>query len=71
LHWFAGCGHFPQLDVPAQTTQLILSVVEGRYAPGRIAQQAAGARRTGVLTGVALAALAGLFLLSRRARPGQ
>jgi pimeloyl-ACP methyl ester carboxylesterase len=71
LHWFSGCGHFPQLDVPRQATQLILSVVEGRYAPGRISRQGAKVSRTGIAATVALAAVAGLFFLNRTARPGQ
>lgn len=33
LHWFAHCGHFPQLDVPEATTRLILSVTDGTYQP--------------------------------------
>ena len=70
LHWFDGCGHFPQLDVPRQATQLILAVVEGTYAPARKARQAAGAGNAPVLAGVALALLAGLFFLRRRDRPG-
>ena len=24
LHWFEGCGHFPQWDVPREATRLIL-----------------------------------------------
>ncbi len=70
LHWFDGCGHFPQLDVPRQATQLILSVVEGTYAPGRVSRQTERAIKTPVLAGVALAVLAGLFFLNRRARSG-
>lgn len=33
LHWFSNCGHFPQLDVPEETTQLILEVTDGVYVP--------------------------------------
>ena len=33
LHWFSHSGHFPQLDVPAATTQLILAVTDGTYQP--------------------------------------
>ncbi|MGM9509051.1 alpha/beta fold hydrolase [Larkinella sp. GY13] len=33
LHWFSNCGHFPQLDVPAETVALILAVTDGRYSP--------------------------------------
>lgn len=33
LHWFSGCGHFPQLDAPQETTQLILDVTDGTYQP--------------------------------------
>jgi pimeloyl-ACP methyl ester carboxylesterase len=33
LHWFEDCGHFPQLDVPHETTQLILDVTDGIYQP--------------------------------------
>ncbi len=25
MHWFEGCGHFPQWDVPEQTARLILA----------------------------------------------
>lgn len=33
LHWFEHCGHFPQLDVPDETVELILSVTDGTYLP--------------------------------------
>lgn len=33
LHWFDHSGHFPQLDVPEETTQLILDVTDGTYKP--------------------------------------
>lgn len=33
LHWFDHCGHFPQLDVPEQATQLIMDVTAGTYIP--------------------------------------
>lgn len=33
LHWFANCGHFPQLDAPELATELILSVTDGSYQP--------------------------------------
>ncbi|MEZ0484159.1 alpha/beta fold hydrolase [Fibrella aquatica] len=33
LHWFTNCGHFPQLDVPEEAIQLILSVTDGMYLP--------------------------------------
>ena len=33
LHWFDHSGHFPQLDVPAEATQLILDVTDGTYKP--------------------------------------
>ncbi|MBD2754119.1 alpha/beta fold hydrolase [Spirosoma validum] len=33
LHWFDHSGHFPQLDVPEQATQLILDVTDGTYKP--------------------------------------
>jgi pimeloyl-ACP methyl ester carboxylesterase len=33
LHWFANCGHFPQLDAPEQTAQLIIDVTDGAYMP--------------------------------------
>ena len=66
LHWFDGCGHFPQLDVPRQTTQLILAVVEGTYAPVRTARKAARNNQTALLAGLAVAVLGGLFFLNRR-----
>lgn len=33
LHWFNTCGHFPQLDAPDETVQLILDVTDGTYRP--------------------------------------
>lgn len=33
LHWFSDCGHFPQLDVPEETAQLILDVTNRTYQP--------------------------------------
>ncbi|MFD2933530.1 alpha/beta fold hydrolase [Spirosoma flavum] len=33
LHWFSHSGHFPQLDVPEEATQLILDVTDGTYQP--------------------------------------
>jgi hypothetical protein len=33
LHWFAHSGHFPQLDVPLETTRLILEVTDNSYQP--------------------------------------
>lgn len=33
LHWFDHCGHFPQWDVPRETTRLILTSTSGAEAP--------------------------------------
>lgn len=33
LHWFSNCGHFPQLDAPDETIELILNVTDGTYQP--------------------------------------
>ncbi len=33
LHWFDHCGHFPQLDAPDETIDLILDVTNGTYQP--------------------------------------
>lgn len=33
LHWFSPSGHFPQLDLPNETTRLILDVTGGTYQP--------------------------------------
>jgi pimeloyl-ACP methyl ester carboxylesterase len=66
LHWFDRCGHFPQLDVPRQTTELILSVVDHVYSPQNDSSEGVSPVKTNVLAGVALVVLAGLFLYSRK-----
>lgn len=33
LHWFEHCGHFPQWDVPQETTRLILTSTNGAEMP--------------------------------------
>ena len=45
LHWFEHSGHFPQLDVPEETVQLIISVTDGTYLP-----QADNSKTTPILT---------------------
>ena len=80
LHWFSHCGHFPQLDVPEETTQLILDVTDGTYQPQVEPQTesqvespeqpvALKAKQSdSVLIGVSVVVLvAGLFLIFRRA----
>lgn len=71
LHWFSPCGHFPQLDVPDEATQLILDVTDGTYQPqmDQSPEQAKApkARQTdNVLIGVGAALLVvGLFITFR------
>jgi pimeloyl-ACP methyl ester carboxylesterase len=74
LHWFSHSGHFPQLDVPEETAQLILDVTDGMYRPqseepSEIAildTERPDNRLIGI--GVALVVVAGLFLAFRPAR---
>ncbi|WP_303309796.1 alpha/beta fold hydrolase [Hymenobacter sp. BT730] len=69
LHWFDTCGHFPQWDQPQETTRLILQVTGGQYR-GQEAGAEAVSRppRTLAVAAVAGLAVAGLWLLVRRAR---
>lgn len=74
LHWFADSGHFPQLDVPGQATQLILEVTDGTYQPQseRSSERAqplemGSLPRLLVPAGIAVVAV-GLFLLFRANR---
>ena len=76
LHWFSNCGHFPQLDVPEETTQLILEVTDGVYAPQEemgvqvakpVALQSKPAFRALVGAGTAVLAM-GVFLALRAMR---
>jgi pimeloyl-ACP methyl ester carboxylesterase len=68
LHWFTHSGHFPQLDVPLETTRLILEVTDGRYQPQR--EKLPEAQKVSpvlVTTVVALVGL-GLFFALRTCR---
>ncbi len=71
LHWFDRCGHFPQLDVPRQTTELILSVTGHVYSPRQRAPEEGSPARPKVLAGIALVVLAGMLLYSRRRHSGR
>lgn len=73
LHWFSNSGHFPQIDVPQETTQLILEVTDGVYQPQEeiavqvvkpVALQSKPAFRALVGAGTAVIAL-GIFLALR------
>lgn len=73
LHWFSPSGHFPQLDLPQETTRLILDVTDGTYQPqpqpatGReVPMQKRSA--TPALIGGAVLALVSLFVVYRVAR---
>ena len=71
LHWFSHCGHFPQLDVPQQTAQLILAVTDGMYqAQQDELLQPAKTRKARQVLGASAAVLAalGLFLVFRTAK---
>lgn len=71
LHWFSHTGHFPQLDAPGETTQLILDVTNGVYQPQT--DEAAGQELSveekqpnNVLIGIGVAvAVVSLFLIFR------
>ena len=67
LHWFSTCGHFPQLDVPEEATQLILDVTSGTYQPQT--EQAVAPRPkqfSNALIGVgAVITIVGLFVIFR------
>lgn len=67
LHWFSACGHFPQLDVPEEATQLILDVTDGTYQPQPEQTTAPKAKQPDtVLVGIGAAIVAlGLFLALR------
>ena len=71
LHWFEHSGHFPQLDVPEETTKLILNVTDGTYKPDGeepVQQGLASKQPDALLLGVGAAVLVvGLFLVFRRA----
>ncbi|AIZ62641.1 hydrolase [Hymenobacter sp. DG25B] len=71
LHWFAGCGHFPQWDQPQETVRLILQVTQGEYIGQEAGREAAAQprpQRTLAVAAVAGVAVAGLWLLARRSR---
>lgn len=70
LHWFNNSGHFPQLDVPEETTKLIFSVTDGTYLPQESQQENAIApfkkEPDNLLIGVGTAVIvAGLFIAFR------
>ena len=72
LHWFEHCGHFPQWDVPAETTRLILAVTSGQDWEAALAAPAAAAPAAApghlaVAAGIgALLAVGAVLLLRRR-----
>ena len=74
LHWFEHCGHFPQWDVPAEATRLILAVTSGQdweaalaATPATDAAPVAAPRRMAVAAGIgALVAVGALLLLRRK-----
>jgi pimeloyl-ACP methyl ester carboxylesterase len=73
LHWFRHCGHFPQLDAPAETARLILEVTSGRYRSQRQASSYSVASKKEVpflvIAGVAgLIGGVGLFFALRKGR---
>ncbi|RYF50468.1 MAG: alpha/beta hydrolase, partial [Cytophagaceae bacterium] len=70
LHWFDNSGHFPQLDVPEEAAQLILSVTDGTYLPQELQQETAIAQTKkepdNLLIGVGTAVIvASLFIAFR------
>ncbi|XWW45529.1 alpha/beta fold hydrolase [Fibrella sp. USSR17] len=72
LHWFEKCGHFPQLDVPEQTVDLILAVTDGTYVPQESESETSLRSTTKqpdtLLIGVGTAVIvAGLFIAIRMA----
>lgn len=69
LHWFSHCGHFPQLDVPQETTQLILSVTNGMYQPEQtVATKVKQPDNVliGISTAIVVLGLFWVFRMSRR-----
>lgn len=71
LHWFEHCGHFPQWDVPAEATRLILAVTSGADWEAALATPAASApakapRRLAVAAGIGAVLAVGAVLLLRR-----
>lgn len=74
LHWFSHSGHFPQLDVPEEATQLILDVTDGTYQPQTdqslqqaIARKAKQSNNILIGTIAASIVVVGLFLAFRTA----
>lgn len=70
LHWFEHSGHFPQLDAPDETTNLILSVTDGTYLPQEQQPEtttaATASQADNLLIGVGTAVIvAGLFIALR------
>ena len=73
LHWFEHCGHFPQWDVPAEATRLILAVTSGQDWEAAMAPPAAAAptttpSRLAVAAGIGAVLAVGAVLLLRRGR---
>ena len=72
LHWFSHCGHFPQLDVPRQTTQLILAVTGGTYeTQPDVAPMAKSSTTSLVGVGAAVLLVIGLWVSLRRTAPSE
>ena len=73
LHWFEHCGHFPQWDVPAEATRLILAVTSGQdweaaLATPAAAVPAAAPSRLAVAAGIGAVLAVGAVLWLRRGR---
>ena len=74
LHWFEHCGHFPQWDVPAEATRLILAVTSGQdwkaamATPAPATAPTAAPRRLAVAAGIGAVLAVGAVLLLRRGR---
>ena len=69
LHWFAHSGHFPQLDVPDETAQLILDVTAGTYTTQPETREVSVAKKEPSMLAVASVTavlVVGLFVLLRR-----
>lgn len=70
LHWFSSCGHFPQLDMPQEVTQLILDVTDGTYQSQPKEAVAPTKQPDTTLIGIGAAVVVlGLFLALRSNRP--
>jgi pimeloyl-ACP methyl ester carboxylesterase len=75
LHWFEHCGHFPQWDVPAEATRLILAVTSRQDWEAAVAAldaqdiaPVAAPRRLAVAAGIGALVALGALLVLRRGR---